>query len=106
MTVLPLKSTAETSNGEFPKSNSSGARPRTSPIQIWPSPASRSANASSTVLTITMREAPFASATAAAVNARNTSMIATVPIARVAPSRRLWIEIFTPSSDGVQGALC
>jgi hypothetical protein len=40
-----------------------------------------------------MREAPFATATAAVVNARNTSMIATLPVARVAPSSKLWIEI-------------
>jgi hypothetical protein len=40
-----------------------------------------------------MLDAPFAKATAAVVKARNTSMTATVPIARVAPSRRLWIEI-------------
>src|SRR5271156_5115043 len=40
-----------------------------------------------------MAEAPFANTTAAVVNARNTSMIAAAPIARVAPSRRLWIEI-------------
>lgn len=33
--------------------------------------------------------------TAAVVKPRNTSIAATVPIARVAPSRRLWIEIFT-----------
>jgi hypothetical protein len=62
--------------------------------QIWPIPASRSASASSTERTITMREAPFAKATAAVVKARNTSMIATAPVARVAPSSRLWIEIF------------
>jgi hypothetical protein len=45
------------------------------------------------VPTITIFDAPFAKATAAVVKARKTSMIATVPVARVAPSRRLWIEI-------------
>ena len=64
------------------------------PMQIWPIPASRRAKASSTVRTITIPDAPFAKATAAVVKARNTSMTATLPIARVAPSRRLWIEIF------------
>jgi hypothetical protein len=93
MIVWPRKSTPETSNGEFPKSKPSVARPRTSPIQIWPIPASRSASASSTERTITMLDAPFARATAAVVKARNTSMIATVPVARVAPSSKLWIEI-------------
>jgi hypothetical protein len=42
----------------------------------------RNANASATVLTITMLDAPFTSATAAVVNARNTSMTATVSVAR------------------------
>lgn len=37
--------------------------------------------------------APVTKVTAAVVKARKTSMIATVPVARVAPSRRLWIEI-------------
>jgi hypothetical protein len=67
MIVLPLKSTPEISNGELPKSKPLGARPRTSSIQICPVPASRSANASSTVRTITMLDAPFAKATAALV---------------------------------------
>jgi hypothetical protein len=49
--------------------------------------------ASSTVRTITIRDAPFAKATAAVVKARNTSITATVPVARLAPSRRLWFEI-------------
>jgi hypothetical protein len=40
-----------------------------------------------------MIEAPFDKGTAAVVKARNTSMTATVPFARDAPSRRLWIEI-------------
>ena len=40
-----------------------------------------------------MIEAPFDKATAAVVKARKTSMTATEPVARVAPSRRLWIEI-------------
>jgi hypothetical protein len=53
---------------------------------------SRSAKASSTVRTITIPAAPFARATAAVVKARNTSMTATEPVAREAPSRRLWIE--------------
>jgi hypothetical protein len=35
-----------------------------------------------------MHDAPFASATATVVKARNT-----VPVARIAPSERLWIEI-------------
>jgi hypothetical protein len=83
----------ETSNGELPKSKPSGARPRTSPMQIWPVPVSRSARASLTERTITMLDAPFAKATAAVVKERKTSMTATVLIARVAPSRRLWIEI-------------
>ena len=43
------------------------------------------AKASSTVLTITMLDTPFASGTAAVVKARNTSMIATVPVARLVP---------------------
>src|SRR6516164_1415790 len=94
MIVWPLKSTPETSNGEFPKSKSSGARPRISPIQIWPIPASRRARASWTVRTITILNAPFAKATAAVVKARKTSMTATVPVARFAPSRRLWTENF------------
>src|SRR5438552_685763 len=70
-------------------------------MQMSPIPAPRNANASSTVLTITMLDAPFASATAAVVKARNTSMTATVPVARLAPSKRLWIEISIPSSDGI-----
>jgi len=45
------------------------------------------------VRTITIRDAPFAKATAAVVKARNTSITATVPVARLAPSRRLWFEI-------------
>jgi hypothetical protein len=56
-------------------------------------PASRSARASSTERIITMLDAPFAKATAAVVKARNTSMTATVPVARSAPSKRLWIDI-------------
>lgn len=66
-----------------------GARPQTSPMQIWPIPASRRARGSSTVQTITIFDAPFARATAAVVKARNTSMTATEPVASVAPSRRL-----------------
>src|ERR1700730_8485058 len=62
-------------------------------MQICPIPASRSASASSTLRTITIRDALFARATAAVVKARNTSMTATEPVARVAPARRLWIEV-------------
>jgi hypothetical protein len=54
-------------------------------IQICPVPASRSANASSTVRTITIFDAPFARATAAVEKARNTSMTATEPVALAAP---------------------
>lgn len=75
--------------------------PPTSPMQTCPTPESRRASASSTVPTMTMWEAPFASATAAVVNARNTSITATVPVARIAPSRRLWIKISTRRSDSV-----
>src|SRR6516225_7888828 len=100
MIGLPWKSTPEISNGELPKSKLRGPRPRTSPVQIWPIPASRRPRASSPVRTITMLDAPFAKATAAAVvKARNTSMTATVPVARVAPSRRLWIEISIASAS-------
>ncbi len=35
------------------------------------------------------------------VKARNTSMTATVPSARLAPSSRLWMEIFILGSDSV-----
>ena len=38
-------------------------------------------------------------ATAVVVKALNTSMTATVPVARVAPSRRLWIEISIASAS-------
>jgi len=41
----------------------------------------------------TMIEALFDQATAAVVKARKTSMTATEPVARVAPSSRLWMEI-------------
>jgi hypothetical protein len=102
--VLQLKSTDKISNGELPKSKPSGARPPTSPMQTCPRPASRSANASSTPPTMTMRLAPLASATAAVVNARNTSMTATVPSARLAPSRRLWIAISMVSASLVRDA--
>src|SRR5262245_51226919 len=61
--------------------------------QIWPMPVSRNVNASSTVRTITIFDAPFARVTAVVVKARKTSMTATEPVARVAPSRRLWSEI-------------
>jgi hypothetical protein len=85
MIVLSRKSIADISKGELPKSKPSGARPPTSPMQTWPLPESRSVSASSTVPTITIFDAPFAKATAAVVKARKTSMIATVPVARVAP---------------------
>jgi hypothetical protein len=93
MIVWPLKSRPEISNGELPKSKPSGAWPPTSPTQIWPIPALRRARASSTVRTITILDAPFVKATAAVVKARKTSMTATAPFNRVAPSSRLWIEI-------------
>src|SRR5262249_49631625 len=41
-----------------------------------------------------IREAPFARATAAVVKARKVSITATAPVAFLAPSKRLWIEIF------------
>jgi hypothetical protein len=40
-----------------------------------------------------MLDALFPNATAAVVKARKTSMTATMPVARFAPSSRLWIEI-------------
>lgn len=98
--VLPEKSTSASSKGELPKSNSGGGLPPTSPMQMSPIPFSRSANASSTVPTMMTLDAPLASATAAVVKARNTSITATVPVARCAPSRRLWIEIFMDTSAG------
>ena len=93
MTILPPKSIVLISNGELPKSNASGAWPLTSPMQIAPRSLCRSASASSTVATMMIREAPFASATAAVVNARKVSMTATVPVAPLAPSNRLRSEI-------------
>src|SRR5580704_4054944 len=93
MIVFPVKSTSDTSNGELPKSNPAGARPSTSPMQICPIPAARNARASSTPPTITMCPAPLANATAAVVKARNTSMTATAPLARPAPSIRLSMRI-------------
>src|ERR1700712_4555306 len=90
---FPVKSMPETSYGEFPKSNPTGMRPETSPMQMSPTPQSRSASASSTVLTMMMCEAPLPNATAAVVKARNTSMMATPPVACAAPSRRLLIRI-------------
>jgi hypothetical protein len=62
-------------------------------------PVSRNVNASSTVRTMTILNAPFARATAPVVKARNTSMTVTKPVARVAPSRRLWIEISIASAS-------
>ncbi len=47
-----------------------------------------------TVPTMRIREAPFARATAAVAKARNVSITATAPVAVLAPSNRLWIEIF------------
>src|ERR1700722_3443943 len=90
---FPVKLTLETSKGEFPKSNPAGAWPPTSPIQICAKPLSLSANASSTVLTMVICEAPLANTTAAVVKARKTSMIATAPVAWAAPSKRLPIQI-------------
>jgi hypothetical protein len=63
-------------------------------MQMAPRSAARSASASSTVPTMIIREAPFARATAAAVKARKVSITATAPLAFLAPSKRLWIEIF------------
>jgi len=48
MIVWPLNSTPEISKGELPNSKPSGARPGTSPTQIWPILASWRAKASST----------------------------------------------------------
>ena len=56
--------------------------------------------ASSIVLTITIREAPLASTTAAVVNALKTSITATAPDACLAPSSRLPTKISIPSSIG------
>ena len=64
------------------------------PMQMAPLSAERSASASSTVATMMIREAPFAKATAAVVKARNVSITATAPLAILAPSKRLSIEIF------------
>ncbi len=41
-----------------------------------------------------IREAPFTKATVAVVKARKVSITATAPLAFLAPSKRLWIEIF------------
>lgn len=89
MIVLPLRSACDASSGELPKSNPAGARPSTSPMTSWPAPLSRSARASSTPLTMMIRDAPLASATAAVEKARNTSMIPTTPVACSAPPSRL-----------------
>src|SRR5262245_65131495 len=102
MIVLPWTSACDAENGELPKSKPDGARPRTSPIQSWPTPALRNANASSTLLTTTILAAPRASTTAAVVKARNTSMITTDPVARSAPESRLSMRtsiIALPSCD-------
>src|SRR5262245_528626 len=93
MIVFPPTSACDASKGELPRSKPDGARPRTSPIQSWPTPAARRANASSTLLTTMILAAPRASTTAAVVNARNTSMIATDPVARLAPDSRLSMRI-------------
>jgi hypothetical protein len=104
---FPVKLTLETSKGEFPKSNPAGARPPTSPIQICAKPLSLSANASSTVPTMVICEAPLANPTAAVVKARKTSMIATAPVAWAAPSKRLPIQIsiklYSHSTAQMQG---
>src|SRR5712671_5308749 len=63
-------------------------------MQMEPLSAARSASASSTVATMMIRDAPFARATAAVVKARKVSITATAPLAFLAPSKRLWIEIF------------
>ena len=63
-------------------------------MQMAPLSAARRASASSIVPTMMIREAPFARATAAVVKARKASITATVPLAFLAPSKRLWIEIF------------
>src|SRR5205085_11561096 len=59
-----------------------------------PNPDRRSCSASSTDRTMTMQDALFARATAALVKARNTSMTATTPVARLAPSTKLAITTF------------
>jgi hypothetical protein len=64
-------------------------------MQICPTPVWRRANASSTVLTMMTRDAPLANATAAVENAWKTSMMATTPLARVAPVSWLSILIST-----------
>ena len=63
-------------------------------MQMAPRSAARSASASSTVPTMMIREAPFTKATAAVVKALKVSITATAPLAFLAPSKRLWIEIF------------
>jgi hypothetical protein len=71
-----------------PKAQSSRSAAQRSPalrsslMFFWPTPASRTAKASSTVRTIIIRDAPLAKATAAVVKARKTSMIATMPVVR------------------------
>src|ERR1700730_3952285 len=63
-------------------------------MQMEPLSAARSASASSTVAAMMIRDAPFARATAAVVKARKVLSTATAPLAFLAPSKRLWIEIF------------
>jgi hypothetical protein len=59
-------------------------------------PQSRSDRASLTELTMMMCDAPLAEATAAVVKARTTSMTATAPVACLAPSSRLPIDMRMP----------
>src|SRR5215469_11867869 len=93
--TFPANDTLAISNGELPKSNPGGAWPPTSPMQTCATALSRNASASSTEPTMMMCDAPLANATAAVVKARNTSMIATAPLACVAPSSRLRIATCT-----------